>query len=171
MKFSIIAAIAKNRVIGLSGSMPWHLKSDLQRFKKITINSAIIMGRKTWESLPAPLKNRTHIILTRDINYKVEHNNVFIVNSIEEARNIAIEEAIKLNKQEVFVIGGGDIYTKFLEEKLIDKLYITWVLDEPQGDTVFNLDIGDWRRIHREKVERDEKDSSETIFDIYEKIK
>lgn len=171
MKFSIIAAIAQNGVIGLNGSMPWRLKSDLQRFKRITINSPIIMGRKTWESLPAPLKNRSHIILTRDISYETKFDNVVVVNSLQEAQNIAIKEAIKLNKQEIFIIGGAQIYYKFLKEKLVDKLYITWILDAPHGDTIFALDIDNWNKIYKEIVERDEKDSSETIFEIYEKIK
>lgn len=166
MIFSIVAAIAENGVIGADGGMPWRLKTDLQRFKAITLNSVVIMGRTTWETLPKPLKDRTHIVLTKDTNYKIENKDIIIAHSLEEA----IEEAKKITGSEVFVIGGAKIYNLFLQQNLINKLYITWVLDKPKGDTFFELSFDDWQITYSEEVEKSEKDSSKTIFNIYEKI-
>lgn len=169
MIFSIIVAIARNKVIGRNGTMPWRLKTDLQRFKNITINSPIIMGRVTWETLPAPLKNRSHIILTQDATYEIKYNEAFIVHTVEEAKIKAIAEAKKLNTDEIFIIGGSQIYNLFLQKNLVDRLYVTWVLDNPIGDTMFNLSLENWSEIHKQEIAQSEKDSSKTIFNIYEK--
>src|SRR5699024_7134027 len=128
MSFSIVVAIAQNDVIGLNGTIPWHLRSDLQRFKKITLNSCVIMGRATWESLPAPLQDRTNIILTSDKTYKTSASKIFVANDLEQAKNIA--QAMNVFREEIFVIGGVEIYNLFLTQNLVDKLYVTWILDK-----------------------------------------
>ena len=92
MKISLIAAIGKNRGLGKSGKIPWHISEDFKRFKQITLNHPIIMGRKTWESLPIkPLPGRYNIVITRDVNYKIENENVKVVDEDENVEDIDYE--------------------------------------------------------------------------------
>ena len=138
---SIIVAVAKNNVIGKDNRLLWNLPGDLKRFKDITTGKSIIMGRKTFESLPFILPNRQHIVLTRDKNFVIEDDNVVIVNSIEELQS-------RLDKEkENFVIGGGEIYKLLLP--YCDKLYLTLIDREFDGDTIFpNIDLNDWNRVN-----------------------
>ena len=128
-KISIIAAIGKNRELGKKNKLLWHIPDDLPRFKKLTTGHPIVMGRKTFESIGRPLPNRTNIVVTRDSSYDVE--GVVVVHSIEKA----IEEAKKKDKEEIFVIGGGQIYEQAI--KFVDKLYLTLVEGEYEADTFF----------------------------------
>lgn len=123
---SIIAAIGKNRVLGKGNELLWRIPDDLKRFKELTTGHAIIMGSKTYESIGKPLPNRTNIILTRNYNYDAP--GAVIVNSMEEALEAAGEG-------EVFVIGGGQIYSLALP--FTDKLYLTLIDDEKEGDAFF----------------------------------
>ena len=102
---SIIVAKASNDVIGGDNKLLWHISNDLKRFKEITSNHTIIMGRKTFESLPKVLPNRHHIVITRDKNFKVDSEEVTIVNDISD-----IISKFKDSEEEIFVIGGGEIY-------------------------------------------------------------
>ncbi|HEY6626612.1 MAG TPA: dihydrofolate reductase, partial [Ignavibacteriaceae bacterium] len=107
MKIVIIAAIARNGVIGKSnGEMPWHVKEEFQHFKKTTLGSAVIMGRKTFETLGKPLKGRENIIITRNKDFKVDFDETKLCHSLEEALKYC--ESKKYEK--VFIIGGGEIY-------------------------------------------------------------
>jgi dihydrofolate reductase len=127
---SIIVAMAKNRVIGKDNDMPWgRLPVDLKHFKNITNGNPVIMGRKTYESIGTPLPNRTNIVISRNKNLKIK--NVIIVSSLEEA----IKEAKLLKPKEIFIIGGGKIYNQSIN--LVDKLYITLIDLEIEGDTFF----------------------------------
>ena len=139
MIVSLIVAISKNKVIGKNNQLIWNLPKDMKFFMDTTLGHPVIMGRKNFESIPEkyrPLKNRTNIIITRNKNY--EALNCKVVHSIEESL-----KCMDFGKEEVFVIGGGEIYRKFLELDLIDKMYITHIDELFDGDTFFpdfNLD-------------------------------
>lgn len=127
-KVSIVAALAgKKRVLGYKGAIPWHIPEDLQRFKAITMGAPIIMGRKTFESIGRILPGRINIVITRDTSFKRE--GITIVHSLEEA----LQQV--QNHDEVFVIGGGEIYNQALP--ITDKLYLTIIDKEIEGDTFF----------------------------------
>ena len=137
MKISMIAAIAsENRALGLNGRLIYAISEDLKRFKEITSGHPIIMGRKTFESIGMPLPNRRNIVITRDEDYFAEE--VVIVHSLEEALGLV------QNEDEVFIIGGGEIYKEALE--MADKLYLTIVEGSPEADTYFP-DYSDFKKI------------------------
>ena len=131
---NIIAAIGKNRELGAKNKLLWHIPEDVERFKTLTTDQVVIMGRKTYESIPEkfrPLPHRVNIIVTRDENYQINNKNVFVSHLIEDA----IEKARKFDK-EIFIIGGAQIYKESL--KYADKLYLTLVDKEyPEADVFF----------------------------------
>jgi len=128
-KISLVAALSENRVIGKGNQLPWHISVDLQHFKKITSGHPVIMGRKTYESMGRLLPNRTNIIVTRDSNFKVE--GAVVVNSLGQA----IDEGKKANQEEIFIIGGGQIFEQAIT--LADKLYLTLIHTTIDGDAHF----------------------------------
>ena len=139
-EITLVLARAANGVIGADGRMPWHLPADLRRFKQITMGRPMIMGRKTFDSLPAVLEGRRHIVLTRDPDWQDEG-----------AEPVAtIEAALKLaNAPHVMVIGGAEIYRLFLP--LAKRIELTEVALEPRGDaTIAYPDASDWQEIARE---------------------
>lgn len=139
-EITLVLARAANGVIGADGKMPWHLPADLRRFKQITMGRPMIMGRKTFDSLPAILEGRRHIVLTRDPEWQDEG-----------AEPVAtIGEALKLaNAPHVMVIGGAEIYRLFLP--LADRIELTEVALEPKGDAVIDYPAAsDWQEIARE---------------------
>lgn len=143
MKVSLIAAIGKNRELGKDNRLLWHIKEDLQRFRDITRGHTVIMGRKTWESLPTrPLPNRFNIVITRDIKFKAE--GAVVCGSIEQA----IEKAG--SNDEIFIIGGGQIYKEAMEKGLADKLYLT-VIDAGSDADTFFPDYSDFKKVVFEK--------------------
>ncbi|MFH2203859.1 MAG: dihydrofolate reductase [Elusimicrobiota bacterium] len=126
MIVSIIVAMSENRVIGRDNRLPWHISEDLKRFKRITTGHAVIMGRKTYESIGQLLPNRTNIIMTRDRKY--EREGAVVVHSFDEA--------IRRSKgDEVFVIGGEEIYRRAIQRA--DRIYLTLIHDELIGDAYF----------------------------------
>ncbi|OOM16705.1 dihydrofolate reductase [Clostridium saccharobutylicum] len=127
---SIIVAIAKNNVIGKDNKLIWHISEDLKRFKSITSGKSMIMGRKTFESLPGILPNREHIILTRDKNFKVNSDKVKVVNDLD-----TLIEKYSNCEDEVFVIGGAEVYKQLLP--YAHKLYLTKIDTDFEGDTYF----------------------------------
>ncbi len=128
---SIIAALGRNREIGAKNALMWHIPGELPRFKKITMGHPIIMGRKTFESIGRPLPGRSNIVVTRDTSFVRE--GVIVCGSIEEAIERASESE---GSNEVFIIGGGQIYEQAL--KFTDKLYLTLVDQEyPEADAFF----------------------------------
>lgn len=137
-KFKIIACINQKRVLGNEGKLLYHIGNDMANFKRQTLNSAVIMGRKTFESLPnnEPLKDRVNIIITSNEEYGVnaEFKNVYIVHSVKDA--VELCDAF-FGDKEVFVIGGESIYRQFMEENLIDEMRLTIVNDDADGDAVF----------------------------------
>ena len=126
---SIIVAIAGNNVIGKDGGLAWHIPIDLKHFKSVTYGSTIIMGRKTFESLPGILPNRYHVVLTRNRDYTIDHPYVKVIHSLDEI------EAYKEAKEENFIIGGGELFRLMLPH--VNRLYITWVGSSWDGDTYF----------------------------------
>lgn len=127
---SISVAVAKNNVIGINNTLPWHISEDLKRFKKITSDKKMIMGRKAFESLPGILPNRKHIIITRNKDFKVASDMV----AIEYDLNSLVEKYSKCD-EEIFVIGGAEIYEQFLP--YVDKIYLTQIEEAFEGDTYF----------------------------------
>lgn len=131
---SIIAARAQNGVIGNQGQLPWRLRDDLSFFKKVTLGKPVIMGRRTWESLPMrPLPGRANFVLSSDWNYNAHSARVY--SSFLPALNAARATAARVDMDEVFVIGGARLYERALP--IADRLYITEVEAEVDGDTVF----------------------------------
>ncbi len=145
MRVSLVVAMAANRVIGRDGTLPWRLPADLKNFKRVTLNKAIVMGRKTWESLPArPLPDRHNIILTRRVDFRA--NGGTVVRGLDEAFDHA------LGSDEVMVIGGEEIYRLALPRA--DRIYLTEVLGSFEGDARFpDLGSADWREVSREDHE------------------
>lgn len=148
MEIIIVVAIAKNNMIGRGNQLLWHIKEDLQHFKRITTGGVIIMGRKTFESIGRALPNRRNIIISRNTEYKQEGCEVF--SSIESAiSNLKDEEKI-------FIIGGGEIYKSTLP--LATKIELTVVEQDYEGDTLFPvIDMSKWQVISSERHERGEK--------------
>jgi dihydrofolate reductase len=156
---SIIVAMSENRVIGNDNTLIWKLPADLKRFKEITTGNTIVMGRKTYESIGRPLPNRRNIIITRDKNYKAEGCEV--VNSIEES--------LLTCGDNIFIIGGGEIYKQSIG--ISDKIYLTLIHETFEGDTIFS-ELGDeWKEINREDHDSDEKNKHKYSFIEYEKYK
>ncbi|NLL30758.1 MAG: dihydrofolate reductase [Clostridiales bacterium] len=155
---SIIVAKASNNVIGGNNDLLWRIPQDLKRFKEITTGHTIIMGRKTFESLPRVLPNRKHIVITRDKNFKVDSDMVHIVNDIS-----SVLDKFKDSDEEAFVIGGGEIYKLLLP--YCKKLYLTRVYKDFDGDTVFpNLNLDQWNIINKSEVFINEEDNLEFDF-------
>jgi dihydrofolate reductase len=158
---NIIAAIGKNREIGMSGQLPWRLKSDLQHFKNLTSGNIVIMGRKTFDSIGRPLPNRVNIVVTRGKNFRQD--------GITTADSI--ESALKLSQnfpgKEIFIIGGGQIYQQTLS--LADKLYITEVdFSDSKADAFFpKIDNQVWQESFREKFESDQDNQYDFSFVEY----
>jgi len=145
---SLIAAMANNRVIGINNSMPWHLPADLRHFKALTVGKPIIMGRKTWESLPGLLPDRPHIVVTRKPNYQAEGCQV--VHSIDEALAAAGDVP------EVMIVGGAAFYTAMLPQA--DRLYLTQVETTVEGDAFFpDYNTAEWQLTAQEQHAADEK--------------
>lgn len=141
---NMIVAKSDNNVIGKDNKLLWHIPKDLKHFKDLTYEYTLIMGRKTFESLPCILQERRHIVITRDKNYKVDDDRVTVVTSIREAINL-----YKLSVGETFVIGGGEIYKLFMP--YVNKLYVTEVHKEYKGDTYFpEINKSIWKEVKRE---------------------
>lgn len=165
MILSVIVAMAHNRVIGLNNQMPWHLPADLAWFKKNTLNKPVIMGRKTFESIGRPLPNRHNIVISRQIEPSDNKiSNVSWVKSIDEAISLAQAQ----QPDEVFIIGGGNIYQQVLP--LIDRLYLTHIDAELQGDTYFPDYLPEqWQVIYQQDHQADEKNSYPYQFEILQR--
>ncbi|NFN95531.1 dihydrofolate reductase [Clostridium botulinum] len=155
---SIIVAIAKNNVIGNDNKLIWHISEDLKRFKEITSGKTIVMGRKTFESLPGVLPNRKHIILTRDKNFKINSECVEIIYDFDKLLN-----KYKNSDDEVFIIGGGEIYKQLLPYS--NKLYLTKINKDFDGDTYFpQINYNDFKIDYESDVITDEKSGLEYKF-------
>jgi dihydrofolate reductase len=147
MNLAIIVAQAKNRVIGINNKLPWHLPEDLRYFKQVTMGKPIIMGRNTYESIGRPLPGRTNIVITRQNDYAPE--GVRVVNSLDEAVELAESIALINGIDEAMVIGGAQIYEQALASA--HRLYLTEVDAEIEGDAWFpEFERQEWSEVGRE---------------------
>jgi dihydrofolate reductase len=144
---AIIVAAGTNGVIGRDGALPWHLGTDLRRFKALTMGKPMIMGRKTYASIGRPLPGRDTVVLTRDARFRAE--GVHIVHSVEEAIGLAARLAAARGASEIAVIGGEAVFAAVLPRA--DRLHLTAVEAAPGGDAVFPaVDPAEWREVTRE---------------------
>ncbi len=157
---TLIAAAGENNELGKDNDLVWHLPDDFKRFKKLTTGHHIIMGRKTFESFPKPLPNRTHLVITRNLKYQKE--GALIMHSLDEALLKA------QNDPQPFVIGGGEIYKLAMERA--DKIELTRVHGNFEADTYFpEIDMDKWRLISEVKHEKDEKHNYSFSYLTYER--
>ena len=166
MRVSLIVAVADNGVIGRNGEMAWKISSDLKHFRKLTLGKPVVMGRKTFSSLGKPLDSRDNIVLTRDTSFRPE--GVEIATGIDQALNIAEKLAIKRGRSELMIIGGAEIYR--LTIPLSDRIYLTRVHAQPEGDTYFSdLDPEIWLLQHTEPHKAEERDEFDISFMVYDR--
>lgn len=155
---TVIAAVAENNALGKENQLLWHLPDDFKRFKTLTSGHYIIMGRKTFESFPKPLPNRTHVIISRQANYQPE--GCIVVNSLEQAI------AVCPKTEEVFIIGGGEIYRQSIA--VADKLDLTKVHATFEADTHFpEIDLSQWQLVFEEYHPKDERHDFAFTFQTY----
>lgn len=156
---SIIVAVAENRVIGRDNQLIWHISEDLKRFKRLTENNTVVMGRKTYLSLPfRPLKNRRNIVISTTVK---EIEGVEVVSSIDEAISLC-------RGDEVFIIGGASIYEQTLG--LVDRIYLTVVCKSFEGDVYFpEIPRSEWTTIEKSELQTDEKSGLQFYYETLER--
>lgn len=158
---TLIAAAAENNALGKDNQLVWHLPIDFKRFKEITSGHYIIMGRKTFESFPKPLPNRTHVIITRQKNYTVE--NCIVVNSIEEAIAACPKE------EDIYIIGGAEIYKQSIP--FAEKIELTRVHANFDADAFFpEIDLNEWKITFEEPHLKDDKHNFDFTFQTFVKV-
>ena len=146
MEIVLVVAIAENGVIGASGAIPWRLKSDMTRFKALTMGKPVVMGRKTFVSIGRPLPGRTNIVVTRDLGFRAD--GVVVTHSFTDAKAIATGDTLRRFATEIAVIGGAEIYAQWMDSA--DRLEITEVHARPDGDTRFPaVDLAAWEEVAR----------------------
>lgn len=146
--------MAENRVIGRNNSLPWHLSEDLKYFKRTTMGNAIIMGRKTWESIGRVLPGRTNIVVSRNPDYTA--SGIKVVTSLEAAVRLAESQSVIDGSEEAFVIGGAGLYAAALP--MANRFHLTRVHANVEGDTrLAAFDESEWREISREDFIQDER--------------
>ncbi len=165
-KLTLVVAVAKNGIIGRDGVLPWRLSSDMKRFKAATMGKPVLMGRKTWESLPRkPLPGRQNLVLTRDANFATEGARAYTDLAAMLAAGGAIAKAD--GADEVCVIGGAQLYNAVLP--LADRIVLTEVNLEPQGDARLDLDLAQWREVAREDVAAGPNDDADFVVRTLER--
>lgn len=159
MTVTLIAAAAENNALGKDNQMIWHLPDDFKRFKQLTSGHYVIMGRKTFDSLPGILPNRTHVIITRQNDYTAE--NCIVVNSVEEALKACPQD------EEVFIIGGGEIYKQSMA--LADKIELTRVHGiSPEADAFFpEINLSIWTLKEAVYHPKDEKHKFDFTYETF----
>ncbi|WP_222843476.1 dihydrofolate reductase [Roseivirga misakiensis] len=164
---TIVVAKAKNNAIGKNNDLLWRLPDDFKFFKQVTLDHFVILGRKTFESLPGLLPRRTFVIITRQKEYQAPEGH-FVAHSLEEAYRICQEQT----QQEVFVIGGGVIYKESIDKGLIDKMFITEVdANIEDADTFFpEFSMNEWKEVAREYHSADDKHEYAFDFVTYSKV-
>ncbi|HAI10143.1 MAG TPA: dihydrofolate reductase [Phycisphaerales bacterium] len=159
MRLAMILAKSENDCLGKDNDMPWHLPAELKRFMKITTGHSMIMGRKTYETFAKPLPNRRHIVITRQADYQAPEG-VEVVHSLDDAI------ALCQNEEQVFVIGGAEIYRQAYDK--CDLLYLTIVHASFEGDTYLNcIDLTQWDKIEEESFNADDKNPLDYTCYLY----
>ncbi|MBO8155017.1 MAG: dihydrofolate reductase [Bacillaceae bacterium] len=159
---SLLVAMDKNQLIGKDNQLPWHLPEDLKYFKKTTLGHTVVMGRKTFESIGRPLPQRENVVMTRNKDFQAE--GCAVIHSWDPVLEWNEEEP----EREIFVIGGQGLFDKAIE--FADRLYITRIDDEFEGDTYFpDFDDSDWKLVSKEKGIKDEKNPYDYYFCVYDR--
>ena len=168
METVLIIAVADNGVIGSGGAIPWRLKTDQQRLKAMTIGKPVVMGRKTFISLRRPLPGRTNIVVTRDPDFRKP--GAVVTTSLTEARAIARGDALRRAVNEIAVIGGAEIYAKWID--CADRLEVTEVHARPEGDACFAaIDAAIWEEVARVRLPAGPDDSADFSYVTYRRRK
>ncbi len=167
MRLSLIVAMAENRMIGQDGAMPWHISADLKYFKQVTMGAPVIMGRKTFQSVGRALPGRTNIVVTRDRHFDAD--GVEIVHDLDQAIRKAEALCLIEGRDEVFIIGGAQIYELALGKA--NRIYLTQIHATPPGDTSFpDLDPQQWQEISREAHQPESEGGPAFSFLILERM-
>lgn len=164
MAVSLIVAVSENGVIGRDGGLPWRLPADLKHFKSTTMGHHLIIGRRTWNEVGKPLPGRTMVVVTRSQRFAPE--DVRVAHSLEQALDVARDD------DEPFIGGGAHIYRMALVNDLVDRIYLTRIHAEVEGDTFFpDLDLDEWELVSEERHEADEKNEHPYSFMVYERAR
>ena len=159
---SHIVAASENNIIGVKNGLPWRLPNDFKYFKNKTWGMPVIMGRHTYESMEKDLPGRINIVVTKKIDWHPK--NVFVTHTIEEA----VAKAKETEAREIFIIGGGEIFSQTMDN--VDRIYLTRVHTTVEGDTSYpELDVSKWKRIKEDSFPADEKNNYPYTFEIWEK--
>jgi dihydrofolate reductase len=162
-----VVAAAENGVIGRDGDLPWKLKADMARFKALTMNKPVVMGRKTWATLRKPLPGRTNIVITRDAAFSAR--GAVVAASLEAALDVAKGDALRRGANAIAVIGGAQIYAQSLSRAT--RIELTRVHETTQGDAVFSaLEPAQWREVFREDHPKGEGDDAAYTYLTYERV-
>ena len=162
----LLAAVAENGVIGRDNALPWRLKSDMQRFRALTMGKPVVMGRRTYVSIGQPLKGRTNIVVTRDRAFAAP--GVIATHDLASALTVARGDALRRRADEIMVIGGTEIFAQTMP--LADRLEITLVHARPQGDTLFpSIDPAVWREVRRSEHPPGVHDDAGFAFAVFER--
>src|SRR3954449_10867305 len=164
----LMVALAENGVIGANGTIPWRVRSDVLRLKAMTMGKPVVMGRKTFESLPRPLPGRTNIVITRDESFRAA--GALVTTSFAHAHAIARGDALRRFATEIAVIGGAEIYAQWMDDA--DRLEVTEVHARPEGDTFFAaIDAAIWEEVARMRHPAGPDDSADYSYVTYRRRK
>jgi dihydrofolate reductase len=162
----LVAAVARNGVIGRDGGMPWRLPTDLKLFRRLTMGKPVVMGRRTFEAIGKPLDGRINIVVTRDTGFGAE--GILVAHGLDDAIVIAEEAQQADAVTEIMVIGGGTVYSEMMDRA--DRICLTRVEAEPEGDTVFPaIDPAEWIRVRDEPLPKGERDTADVRFQVFER--
>ena len=167
VRISMIAGVAENGVIGCDQTIPWHIPSDMQFFRKMTLFKPIVMGRKQFETVGKPLPKRTNLVVTRQAGYQPD--GVLVISNLNDAIHHAKAIAAADGVDEIMIIGGGEIYRQALD--LADRLYISHIDLSPEGEVYFpEISSRDWEVVSLPEVEPDPRDDATFRVKIYERV-
>jgi dihydrofolate reductase len=167
VRLALVVAMSENRVIGKDGGLPWHIRSDLKKFKEITQFKPIIMGSNTWDSLPRkPLPGRLNLVLSRDLRFEAEGG--IVCNTLFEALDIAREHAVDDGADEICIIGGANVFEQLLPKA--GRIYLTQVHATVEGDTFFPaIDDSQWTLSSEEAFEKAEGDDYAWTLKVFDR--
>ncbi len=164
---ALVVAMGENRAIGRGGDLPWHIRSDMKFFRKVTMGHPVLMGRRTFKSLPRVLDGRLNIVLTRDEGFVAP--SAVMAHSLEEGLQAARASCARTGSDEIMVIGGEDVFREVLPQT--GRIYLTEVHAAPEADTWFpELDPSEWRETFRERHEAGPHDDHAFSFVILERV-
>lgn len=168
-RVALVAAVARNGVIGGDNALPWRLSTDLKHFKAVTLGKPLIMGRKTFESIGRPLPGRETIVVTRDPSFRAD-DGVHVAASPQAALRLAQARALAMGADEIVLAGGAQLYAALLDK--VERLRITHVDLAPEGDAFLpEIDWTQWREISVETPERGKNDDAACRFVVYERAR